>query len=150
MPYPVQDLRAFLTGRWRIARRIGDIRQNLIGRLAGSGDFAPAPQGLAYEESGLLRFGRYQGEAKRRYLFAFDRPDAAQVYHGDGGFFHALDLSTGKDGIQHHCGQDHYRGRYHVLDENRFVTAWDVTWPRKRYRATTIFVRASFQPEGAG
>ena len=139
--YPVCDLRAFLSGPWRIARRIHDARQGLIGRLAGLGIFAPAPQGLAYDENGLLRFGGYQGEATRRYLFAFDQTDAAVVRHADDSLFHRLNLSAGKDDIQHQCAEDYYRGRYRVLDENRFVTIWDVTGPRKRYRMATLYTR---------
>lgn len=141
MPYPVQDLRAFLTGRWRIARRICDARQDLPGRLAGYANFTAAPQGLIYDEAGLLRFGGYEGEAMRRYLFAFDRPGAAFVHHADGCPFHPLDLSTGKDDIRHRCVQDLYRGRYRVLGKDAFVASWDVTGPRKRYRMATFFRR---------
>lgn len=141
MLYPVQDLRAFLSGGWRIARRIRDIRQGLTGRLTGSGSFAPAPQGLVYNELGLLRFSDYQGEAARRYLFAFGRIDAANVHHADGSLFHPLNLSAGKDDIQHQCGEDFYRGRYRVLDRDQFVVSWDVTGPRKRYRMATIYAR---------
>jgi hypothetical protein len=139
--YSVKDLRAFLAGPWRITRRVHDIRQNLTGKLAGNASFTPAPQGLIYDEAGLLRFGSYQGEAARRYLFAFDQPDVAQVRHVDGSLFHPLGLSSGKDDIQHQCGEDLYRGRYRVLDRNRFVASWDVTGPRKRYRMATLYAR---------
>ncbi|HEY2835994.1 MAG TPA: DUF6314 family protein [Rhizomicrobium sp.] len=141
MLYPVQDLRAFLAGPWRIARRIRDIQQGLTGRLTGSASFTPVPQGLTYDEAGLLRFGAYQGEAACRYLFAFDRDDAAQVRHADGSLFHPLNLSTGKDDIRHQCGEDLYLGRYRVLDRNRFVASWDVAGPRKRYRMATLYTR---------
>ncbi|MES2256525.1 MAG: DUF6314 family protein [Pseudomonadota bacterium] len=141
MPYPVQNLRAFLTGRWRIARRICDVRQDLLGRLAGYANFTAAPQGLIYDEAGLLRFGGYEGEAMRRYHFAFDRPGAAFVHHADGGLFHPLDLSSGKDNIRHRCAEDHYRGRYRVLSKDEFVVSWDVTGPRKRYRIATFYRR---------
>jgi len=122
-------------------RRVHDVRQSLTGKLAGRASFAPTPQGLTYDEAGLLRFGAYQGEAARRYLFVFDRPDAAQVRHADGSLFHPLGLSSGKDDILHQCGEDHYRGRYRVLDRNRFVASWDVAGPRKRYRTATFYAR---------
>lgn len=141
VPYPVQDLRAFLTGRWRIARRIRDARQDLSGRLAGYANFTAAPQGLIHDEAGLLRFGGYEGEATRRYLFAFDRPGAAFVHHADGSPFHELDLSSGLANIAHHCGGDIYRGRYWVLDKEEFVVSWAVSGPRKRYRMTTFYRR---------
>jgi hypothetical protein len=139
--HPVKDLRAFLAGPWRITRRIHDVRQHLTGRLTGSATFAPAPQGLMYGEAGLLRFGAYQGEAARRYLFAFDRAGATSVHYADGSLFHPLNLSVGKDDIRHHCGEDHYRGRYRVLNANAFAVSWDVTGPRKRYRMATLYTR---------
>jgi hypothetical protein len=140
--HPVHDLRAFLTGSWRIARRVHDIRQGLVGRLAGRGDFAPTLRGLTYGEAGLLRFGNYEGQAARRYLYAFDRPDTADIHHADGSLFHALNLSAGKDDIRHQCGEDHYRGRYRVLEENVFAVSWCVTGPRKCYRMATFYRRA--------
>lgn len=114
-----------------------------MGRLEGQGDFMPAPKGLAYEEKGLLHFGGYQGDAARRYLFAFAGSDLAQVHHADGGFFHTLRLSSGKDDIRHPCGEDWYRGRYRVLDRNNFVVSWDVTGPRKAYRMATFYRRVA-------
>jgi hypothetical protein len=141
MPYPVRDLRAFLSGRWGIARRIEDIRQHLVGRLAGHGNFAAGPVGLIYDETGFLRFGGYQGQAARRYLFAFDRCDTAHVYHIDGSLFHPLNLSSGTDDILHRCGKDQYRGRYRVLNRDAFVVTWDVAGPRKRYRMATFHAR---------
>ena len=143
---PVHDLRAFLTGRWQIARRIHDTRQDLIGRLTGRGEFAPTPKGLVYDEAGLLRFGGYQGEAARRYLFAFERPTAASVRHADGSLFHLLDLSSGKDEIRHQCAEDHYRGRYRVLRQDAFAVTWDVTGPRKHYRMATFYKRVRAVP----
>ena len=141
MFYPVSDLLAFLSGPWRIARRIHDTRQELVGRLTGWGNFAPVPQGLLYDESGLLRFGAYQGEAARRYFFAFDRPSVAHVHQADGSLFHLLDLSCGKDDIRHQCAEDQYRGRYRVLDRDALSVSWDVTGPRKRYRMATSYTR---------
>ena len=139
MLYPVKDLRAFLTGSWRIARRIHDARQGMVGRLAGSANFASTSQGLMYDETGLLHFGSYQGEASRRYLFVFDQPGVANVHHADGSLFHLLNLSSGRDDIHHQCGEDHYRGRYRVLDHDRFAASWDVAGPRKRYCMATIY-----------
>lgn len=94
-----------------------------------------------YDEAGRLRFGGYQGEAARRYLFAFVRPEAASVHHADGSLFHALNLSSGRDDVHHQCAEDHYRGRYRVLDQNAFTVTWDVTGPRKRYHMTTFYKR---------
>jgi len=130
-----------LAGHWQIARRICDRQQGLVGRLHGSGNFAPAPQGLIYDEAGQLRFGCYQGEAARRYLFAFVQPETASVHHADGSLFHALNLSSGRDDIHHQCAEDHYRGRYRVLNWDEFIVTWDVTGPRKRYHMATFYRR---------
>ena len=141
MIYPVKDLRAFLAGRWRITRRVQDVRQELTGRLNGRANFTTARQGLLYDETGLLCFGRYRGEAERRYLFAFDGPDAASVHHADGRLFHRLSLMFGRADIHHQCCEDHYRGRYRVLDRDAFAVSWDVAGPRKRYRMATFYNR---------
>lgn len=146
MAYPVQDLRAYLAGQWRITRRIRDIRQGLTGRLSGSGSFVPAPRALIYEERGLLRFGGYQGEAAWRCLFAFDGIETASVHHADGNPFHRLNLSSGQDEVQHLCGKDHYRGRYRVLDPDSFIVNWNVAGARKNYRMATIYARARAVP----
>ena len=141
MPYPVQDLRDYLSGSWRIARRIRDFQLDLTGRLTGSGKFTAAGQDLVYDETGLLRLGSYEGQASRRYVFAFGCSTAAHVHHADGRPFHALDLSSGKHDIRHHCGEDRYRGRYRVLDPDAFVVSWEVAGPRKRYRMATFYLR---------
>ncbi len=141
MPYPVANLRAFLAGRWRISRRIGDVRLGIIGRLTGYATFAPATDGLAYDESGDLRFGSYLGHAIRRYHLVIDRPTAGEMRHADGTRFHELDLASGTANILHHCARDCYRGKYRILHENCFVAVWQVTGPRKDYRLATLHTR---------
>lgn len=141
MPYPVADLRAFLTGRWRIVRRIGDARLGIVGRLTGYASFTPAPDGLIHDETGDLRFGDYRGPVTRRYHLAIKQPSAAEMRHADGRLFHALDLASGHAEILHQCGSDQYRGRYRVLSDNRFAVTWHVTGPRKNYRLSTIHAR---------
>lgn len=140
MFHPVPDLQAFLTGRWRIARRISDTRAGLVGRLTGWAVFTPSADGLIHDETGDLSFGAYQGQAVRRYRLSFDG-SSAMVHHADGSLFHPLDLTSGVADILHRCGEDTYRGRYRVLGENRFVVSWQVTGPRKRYRLATSYLR---------
>ena len=143
MACPINDLRAFLLGSWRISRRIQDFRLGICGRLEGRATVAPAATGLVHEETGKLCFGIHQGEATRRTLIAIDRPEAAALYHADGSLFHALDLSSGTADILHRCADDHYRGRYRVLQENCFWVAWHVTGPRKHYRLATRHIRTA-------
>jgi len=140
--YPVQDLQAFLTGRWRIVRRISDARAGMAGRLTGWAAFTPSANGLIHDETGDLRFGAYLGPATRTYHLVIDRPSEGVVHHADGSLFHVFDLASGRADILHRCGDDHYRGRYRVLDENRFTVSWQVTGPRKHYRLATLHIRA--------
>jgi hypothetical protein len=150
MLHPVPDLRVFLLGAWRIVRRIDDTRLRQVGRLTGRGIFETATDGLAYDEAGALCFGNYRGEATRRYLLVMDGPGICTVRHAGGGLFHKLDLSSGRADINHWCGEDRYRGRYRILDQNGFVVAWDVAGPRKRYRMATVYTRQRTAREGPG
>jgi hypothetical protein len=141
MSHSVADLRAFLSGRWRIARRIGDARLGIVGRLTGYATFTPSPDGLIHDENGDLNFGDYRGPVTRRYHLMIDRPSAGEVLHVDGRLFHRLDLAAGRDEILHQCGHDEYRGRYRVMDKDRFAVTWHVTGPRKQYRLSTVHTR---------
>ena len=141
MACPVEDLRAFLLGSWRISRRIYDARLGLSGRFEGSAAFTPAPGGLFYEEAGRLRFGAHEGEATQRFRFAIEPRASATVYRADGSLFHRLELGSGTADIVHDCGADRYCGRYRVLGEDRLSVVWRVTGPRKRYRLATLHSR---------
>jgi hypothetical protein len=146
MPCPVSDLRAFLLGTWRISRRIRDSSLDLSGRLAGCAIFTPAPGGLCYDETGLLRFGSHQGEATRQYLLSIDR-QTAEIHHADGSPFHRLELSSGEADIVHRCADDLYHGRYRVLGADCWTVAWRVTGPRKRYSLVTRHTRIGIPSE---
>lgn len=141
MFHPVADLRAFLSGRWRIARRISDARLGITGRLMGHAVFTPSPEGLVHDENGDLRFGAHAGPAARRYRLIIDRPSKAEVRHADGSVFHQIDLISGQAEILHQCGSDQYVGRYRVLRDDRFAVTWHVTGPRKDYRLSTLHAR---------
>jgi hypothetical protein len=141
MFHPVADLRAFLSGRWRISRRIGDARLGIAGRLTGYATFTPVPDGLIHDENGDLRFGAYRGPATRRYHLMIDEQSVGDVHHADGSLFHRLDLASGRAEVLHQCGSDEYWGRYRVLGEDRFAVTWRVTGPRKRYCLATLHTR---------
>ncbi len=141
MPYPVSDLRAFLTGSWRITRRISDARLGIAGRLTGLATFTPSADGLVHDEKGELRFGNHLGSATRRYHLVIGGASACEVRHADGSFFHHLDLASGWADILHQCGGDIYHGRYRVLRGDRFAVSWQVRGPRKQYRLSTVHAR---------
>ena len=114
-----------------------------MGRLEGQADILDAPDGLVLRESGRLQFGTHQADAAQRYHFRFLHPSLAQVMRADGSHFHDLDLSSGMAIIVHQCGNDLYRGRYRVLDGDRYVVGWRVIGPRKRYRMASLYARTA-------
>ena len=154
MPCPVPDLARFLAGRWRIERRIFDLRSGTAGRLGGEALFAPAPDGLRCDERGILTFGAHRGEAGQTYRFAFDPAGgtrkAAEVRFGDGRFFHRLDLSSGRSDVAHDCAPDRYQGRYRVADRDHWTLIWAVRGPRKHALIGTRYARLAAPTTAVG
>ena len=142
---PVTDLRAFLTGAWRIARTVKDARNGQDGGFDGTAVFAPlADGGLLLTESGTMRLGGYTGPAEQTYRYAFpDGPGRAEVFRHDGTPFHRLDLATGTAEAVHHCGADLYQGMFRVLGPDEWIVEWAVSGPRKDYHMVTRHYRVS-------
>ncbi len=139
---PVPDLARFLTGTWRIDRRIGDCNTKTVGRLIGVARFAEAPGGLDYDERGTLTLGAYEGTATRTYRFALPRPEIADIQFADGRPFHRLDLSSGWADVTHDCPPDDYRGRYQVRTQDQWTLSWLIQGPRKHLRIATRYSRS--------
>src|SRR5690349_18236478 len=135
--WPVTDLRAFLTGAWRIARTLHDARGGQDGSLEGTAEFSPlstSPSSggdLHYVETGILRLGDHVGPAEQTYRYAFPAPNRAEVFRRDGSPFHTLDLRTGRAEATHQCGADLYRGGFRVTGPDSWTAEWSVTGPRK-------------------
>ncbi|MFO1190023.1 MAG: DUF6314 family protein [Alphaproteobacteria bacterium] len=127
----VTDLCAYLAGGWRIERRIRDRRLHCDGLFSGHATFRAAAGGLRYEETGRLRFGDYQGQARRGAHYDFVAPDKANVTFEDGGLFHDLVLTKGLWRVLHPCGPDLYRGRIQARSADCWQVAWRVSGPRK-------------------
>ncbi len=138
----ITDLRVYLRGRWRIERRIRDRRLACEGLFQGEAVFAGEGTGLRYEETGILRFGDYQGQAQRAAHYKFSAPHKADVTFEQGGLFHDLDLSQGLWRVLHPCGPDLYRGRIAAPSHNRWSVAWRVSGPRKDQIMIATYVRA--------
>ena len=139
--FPVADLRAFLTGRWRIERVIDDRRRGQPGRFAGTGTYAPDGGGLVYEEIGQLTLAGHRGAAEQRHRYGFPAIGRAVVCFRDGGFFHDLDLTDGTWRADHPCGEDVYAGSFRVTGPDRWTQIWTVSGPRKALVLTTDFSR---------
>jgi hypothetical protein len=142
--WPVRDLGAFLTGEWRLSRRIHDSLLALRGRLEGRASVAAVADGLLQIETGRLAFGDHVSDASQNYRIALDG-EGARIFRADGSHFHDLDLSFGSARILHRCGNDLYRGRYRVLGADRYCVVWRVTGPRKDYRMASLYSRITAQ-----
>jgi len=140
MAGPVRDLRAFLQGEWRLSRRVHDLRLALRGRFEGRASVTAATDGLLLKETGRLAFGDHVSDASQHYRIVWEGA-VARVFRADGSIFHDLDLSSGWARILHRCGDDLYRGRYRVLDADRYGVVWRVTCPRKDYRMVSLYSR---------
>jgi hypothetical protein len=143
--WPVPDLRAFLTGAWRISRTVRDSRSGQGGGFDGTAIFAPLPDGgLLLTESGTMRLGGYTGPAEQAYRYHFpDGPGRAEVFRHDGTPFHVLDLAAGSAEAVHHCGADLYQGTFRVLGHDEWIVEWAVSGPRKDYHMVTRHYRVS-------
>ena len=145
----IADLRAFLTGAWRISRTVRDARSGQDGGFEGRALFAPLPDGgLLLTESGTMRLGGYTGSAEQTYCYHFPNgPGRAEVFRHDGTPFHELDLMAGTAEAVHHCGADLYQGTFRVLGPDEWVVEWAVSGPRKDYHMVTRYCRVSVDEE---
>ena len=125
---------AFLAGRWTVRRQLTDLETGTEGEFAGIAEFEGDG---TWTESGRLRFGAYDGEA-RRVLRVVD----GAVEFEDGRPFHALDLSGGTCAVEHLCGEDRYAGEYVVVGPDELRIVWLVTGPRKRQHIESVYRRA--------
>ena len=138
----VADLRAYLSGSWRIDRRFDDRRHALDGTMLGEAQFSAEADALLYREQGQITFGAYQGTAEQEHRYDFpDGARRASVYFADGRPFHELDLSNGTALVSHACGDDLYKGRFVALDDDRWESRWTIAGPRKDQRILTRYTR---------
>ena len=131
---PQLDPIAYLAGRWTVRRRLTDLETGTEGDFDGVAEIGA--DGV-WTETGRLRFGAYDGEA-RRVLRVVD----GGVEFADGRPFHSLDLAAGVCAVEHLCGEDRYAGEYAVLGPDELRVVWFVTGPRKRQVIETVYRRA--------
>ncbi len=136
------DLAAF-EGLWHLTRTIEDIRAGQGGSFLGTARFTPAPSGLAYVEEGALTLGAAAPmTATRRYLWRA-AGDAIEIDFEDGRFFHAFPAGQPSPAAEHFCDPDHYSVRYDFTRWPDWRAEWRVTGPRKEYRMSSAYRRAS-------
>lgn len=124
-------LRRYFAGPWSLTRRIIDRRAGLTGHFDGEAALRPDMQGFGYEEAGTMSFGDYTGRASQSYRWDIDATGALVVRFRDGRLFHELDFSTGDAAVAHLCAADLYRGRFRLVDDDCWLSRWQVSGPRK-------------------
>jgi hypothetical protein len=139
---PIADLFLFLTGRWRVERRVDAVGDGLGAEFSGVVAFhRSAAETLVCIERGDLAIGNRLLEARRALIYRRVAAPSAHVYFADGSFFHALDLSTGVHHVRHRCGADSYSGHFVALSWSTLLVDWDVTGPAKSYTSRTLLTR---------
>lgn len=125
------DLRAFLSGRWDLTRRIRDRRGGVTGSFQGHATFSPAERGLEYLEQGEMKLGQMEGHAFRRYRYDFPESGRAEVFFEDGRYFHDLRLGPAAWRVRHECPPDLYLGRFYLVEPQAWKAIWLVQGSRK-------------------
>lgn len=139
--FAITDLAAYFAGAWRLSRDIVAADGQPMGEVTGTATFTWEDAVLVYAETGELRLNGYTGPVSRTLLYHPDGARAA-VHFDHGGFFHDLDLATGRWRTDHPCRDDLYRGEYRVLDPDHWRQEWVVAGPAKDHVITTRFTRA--------
>lgn len=143
--FPVENLRGYLTGDWRVERSVIDRRSGKRHEFAGSASFSLDPDtdsdSLLYQEQINTVLETYEGLSTQSYVYRFSSVDEAQVQFRDGRDFHPLDLSSGICRVQHWCEPDTYEGVFRSITEHEWRVRWKVTGPRKHYFLETRLLR---------
>eukprot|EP00471_Norrisiella_sphaerica_P003185 CAMPEP_0184493604 /NCGR_PEP_ID=MMETSP0113_2-20130426/26458_1 /TAXON_ID=91329 /ORGANISM="Norrisiella sphaerica, Strain BC52" /LENGTH=458 /DNA_ID=CAMNT_0026878927 /DNA_START=143 /DNA_END=1516 /DNA_ORIENTATION=+ len=163
----VVDLREFLLGRWNFQRVMVDAGSpnEDIEVMSGMASFTAGdkatPQDLAqtrmtleqascvlYSEIGMIQMNGVPVNTTRKMAYTFPNDDTrvAHVTFLDGpnkdGYFHSLNLTSGRWEATHHCGPDLYKGKFNVLSTRNSIKQgsnnserpnigpkkWEVTW----------------------
>ncbi|QRP48806.1 DUF6314 family protein [Amycolatopsis sp. FDAARGOS 1241] len=141
MDFAITDLAAHFTGTWRFSRDIVATDGEPMGQVSGTVTFTPGDGALVYHETGELHLPGYTGPVTRTLLYHPDGARAA-VHFDHGGFFHDVDLTTGRWSTDHPCRDDLYHGEYRLFDADHWLQKWAVAGPTKDHVITTRFTRA--------
>lgn len=141
-PVPAPDLAEYFAGRWVLRRDIADDAGARLGGFAGEAEFTAGSGELVYRETGELELGDHRGPAQRTLHYRLLDPATASVHFDHGGYFHDLDLRSGRWRVEHPCRADLYRGEYAVHGPGSWWQRWHVAGPAKAHVLTTEFTRA--------
>jgi hypothetical protein len=138
----VADTLAYLTGPWGLARTIADHRTRASGSFFGDAALHTVGRRGRYEERGRLRFGGYDGSARRALDLVATDGGAVAVRFTDGRPFFELSLLSGTGRAVHQCGPDRYELHFEVGSPDLLLERWRVTGPVKDYEAETTWRRS--------
>lgn len=134
------SLYEILKGSWILHKSIRDRFLPSFAQMIGKIIFTPHPEELntlIYQETGTFTHDISQGESWQTYLYRFQNSHMAELYFSDNRFFHRLDLKTGIAHVSHLCGEDVYKGWYHLIFPSHLEIRWTATGPRKDYEMTS-------------
>lgn len=141
--WPVPDVLGYLAGRWRVSRTVRDLASGESGAFEGTAGFAREEENgpLTHVEEGGFTWRGTTRPARREHRFDPVGDGTAFVYFADGRPFHPLDLRTGRWSTGHPCAEDHYSGRFTVVDQDRWQVVWTVSGPAKNLLLVTVHNR---------
>jgi hypothetical protein len=140
----IDDTLQFLLGEWGLRRTIDDHRDGRRGEFEGVATVQPCDgeaDRARYDEAGRLRYGGYDGQAKRTLQYLRRATGAVLVSFSDGRPFFTLDLRDGSGHADHPCGADHHRLEFEVRSDTVLIERWHVRGPRTHYQAQTRWER---------
>ncbi len=141
----IDDTYEFLLGQWRLERTLTDHLLHETGVFSGTATVTrrtvAAPETAQYREVGLLRFGAYQGTARRSLGYQRQTGGAVTMTFEDGREFVACDLRSGRWRAVHRCGEDRYELGWRVVARDVISEGWRVRGPLKDYEARCVFRR---------
>jgi Family of unknown function (DUF6314) len=137
------DLNAvdFLRGRWTVRRSIEDALSGERGTFAGTATFTDEETGLAWVETGTLRWPQYYGAAGRTLRVEPADGSRVGIFFSDGRFFHDLDLGDRRSHVVHDCPPDKYAGIFDRIDADSWRTEWVCDGPDKKLVIRTSYKR---------
>lgn len=150
----IADTFEFLLGRWSLDRTLTDGRSGDLGSFRGTGELRPATPASVfgrdcvarYQELGRLRYGSYDGTARRTLDYLRTDGGAVVVNFSDGRRYIGLDLRNGVCQAEHPCGDDLYEIGFRVCARDLIEERWRVRGPRKNYEARTVWRRIASTP----
>jgi hypothetical protein len=129
------------SGRWRIERKITDLRDGEEGVLTGWAAFDPKGRSIIYSAEGKLKM---RGEVKTVTEFhriEFVAPGRVEVFFDDGEMFHHFDPRADGPTAEHRHEGELYRVAYDFRRPWEWSMTVHITGPKRDLRGVTRFTR---------